>query len=393
MFAKKLICLCGKEFPLNADLFLCPDCGSSLEVDYVYARMKKSVTKETLAKRPFNHLRYLDFYPVRNPVSMQEGGTPLLKSKNISKKLGINLYLKLENLNPTGSFKDRGSSVEIAKAVDYGARNVVCASTGNMGASVAAYSGVVGLKCHIFVPKAATHVKIEQILAYGARVFHISAGYSSVEELVEKIAARPDFYLLGDYLWRREGTKSVGYEVLEQAKPDWIFSPVGNGTLVSATWKAIKEFSLLGMVKKKPKLAAIQALGCSPVVRSYKTGKSLQPQRKAKTIAHAIECEFPIDGERVLKAVKQSRGFAAAVTDREILCAREMLAREEGIFAEPSGAVALAGLIKNKELIAKDDKIVCLVTGHGLKTPFTAIRGKPVETSLKSLEKSFSLKK
>jgi threonine synthase len=393
MFAKNLACLCGKTFPLNADLFLCPACGRSLEVGYDYASMRKRISKGALGKRPFSHMRYREFYPVRDPVSIGEGGTPLLESRNIGRRIGLDLCFKLESLNPTGSFKDRGSSVEVAKAVDYGAKSVVCASTGNMGASVAAYSAVAGLKCHIFVPKAASHVKMEQILAYGAKVFHVSAGYSSVEGLVERISSRPDFYLLGDYLWRREGTKSVGYEILEQSAPDWIFSPVGNGTLVSATWKAAREFSLLNLAKKRPRIAAIQASGCSPVARAYKTGKPLKPQKHARTIAHAIECEYPIDGERVLAAVKQSGGFASAVTDSEIIRARELLAREEGIFAEPSGAAALAGLIRNRDRIDKDEKVVCIVTGHGLKNPRTAIRGEPVETSIKSLAKAFSVKR
>lgn len=386
MFATGFSCLCGKSFAIDDDLFLCPSCGRSLEVEYDYKAISRALTKKALASRPFAHSRYAEFYPVRKIVSVHEGGTPLIKSQSIGPRLGIDLWLKLESSNPTGSFKDRGSSVEVAKARDYGAKNVVCASTGNMGASVSAYSAVAKLKCRIFVPKSADHIKIEQILAYGAEVYHIQAGYDSVEDLVQKIARRKDFYLLGDYLWRREGTKSVGYEILEQTKPSWVFIPVGNGTLASATWKAFKEFNSLGFADCMPKVAAIQAKGCSPLTRAWKTGH-LERQKNAKTIAHAIECETPIDGERVLNALKESKGIAETVTDDEILDARRMLATEEGIFAEPSGAASLAGLIKSRGKIK--GKVVCIITGHGLKSPSTATTGKPIEDSLHALAVKF----
>jgi len=322
---------------------------------------------------------------------MQEGGTPLLKSRHIGKFLGVDLWFKIESANPTGSFKDRGSSVEVACALEYGARNVVCASTGNMGASVAAYAGIAGLNCFIFVSKAATHVKIEQILAYGSKVFHINTTYTNVMHLVERIGARRDFFLLGDYLWRREGTKSIGFEIVEQAKPDWIFVPVGNGTLASATWKACKELKAVGLSKYKPKIGAIQAAGCSPLVKAWRTGK-IEAERNAKTVAQAIECEAPIDGERVLCAVKESKGLISAVTDAGILSARAMLAEHEGIFTEPSGAVALAGLIKNVHNITKGERVVCVVTGHGLKAPCTPVHKKPTEAGMKELESMFHLK-
>ncbi|MFH1294388.1 MAG: threonine synthase [Candidatus Aenigmatarchaeota archaeon] len=366
---------------------MCPSCGRSLEIDYDYKKIKKVLTKRLLCKRPFNHARYRELFPVKKLVSIQEGGTHLLESRNIGPRFGIDLWFKLEQLNPTGSFKDRGSSVEIAQALKYGAKNVVCASTGNMGASVSAYSAVANLKCHIFVPKSANHVKIEQILAYGSKVFHVPAGYNNVEALVQRIGARKDFYLLGDYLWRREGTKSIGYEILEQTRANWVFAPVGNGTLVSALWKGTREFNCLELADKTPRIAAVQASGCSPLVKAWKTGSCIERQKNANTVAHAIECEKPIDGERALNAIRQSGGFASQVTDSEILKARDMLAREEGIFAEPSGAVSLAGLLKAKDHIK--GRVVCVITGHGLKAPFTAIVTEPVETSLRELEKTF----
>jgi len=389
-FATELSCLCGRTFPLHADVFLCPSCGRSLEIEYDYAKMKRAGF-EALRKRLLNHARYMEFYPVKSIVSMQEGGTPLLKSRSIGPKLGLDLWFKMESANPTGSFKDRGSSVEVARALGYGAKNVVCASTGNMGASVAAYSAIAGLHCFIFVSKAATHIKMEQILAYGAKVFHIGSGYTGVMHLAERVAARRDFFLLGDYLWRREGTKSVGFEIMEQAKPDWIFTPAGNGTLASATWKACREFKAVGLAKAAPKMAVVQAAGCSPLAKAWRTGR-IEPQHNARTVAQAIECESPIDGERVLVAAKDSKGFVAAVTDAEILRAREALAEHEGIFTEPSGAVALAGLLRNTDKATKGERIVCIVTGHGLKAPCTPVHKKPVESGLKELDAAFARK-
>ncbi len=271
MFAKNIHCAeCGKDYPLSFSSARCT-CGGSLEVTMDYKKLSRLKRKDILA-RPFNHSRYAEFFPVRKLVSVQEGGTPLVRSKRIEKefRLAFKLWFKYEAQNPTGSFKDRGSSVEIARALEKKAKHVVCASTGNMGASVSAYSAMSGLKCSILSPEDTAFVKMEQILAYGARLYHLKGDYTEAAKTVENLCKKKSLYMLGDYLWRREGTKSVGYEICDQMKAiDYVVCPVGNGTLISATWKAFQEFYTLGWLKKLPVISGIQSSRCSPVYQDF----------------------------------------------------------------------------------------------------------------------------
>lgn len=385
MFETHILCpMCGNAHPLGTLIFKCRKCGSTLEVEFDYSRLRKSISREKLLKRPFLHSRYLELYPVKNLISLQEGGTALLRSKNLERelKLRFELYFKIEVTNPTGSFKDRGSSVEIAKALDFHAKRTVCASTGNMGASVAAYSGLANLECSIFTPKDTAATKMEQILAYGARVYHMSGDYTQAMKMAEEVARESSAYLLGDYLYRREGTKSIGFEICEQLpNPDYVFCPVGNGTLITATWKAFREFKFLGFQKSLPKMAGIQAEGCSPITKAFRQDSPIRAVKNPHTVAVAIECGDPIDGPGVLRSIRESGGFAESVTDNEILKARELLAKREGLFAEPGGSAAFAGILKSKEKIERGAKVICLVTGHGLKSPRTGVKGKPVDIS------------
>lgn len=378
MFAKHIYCSgCGRKYPMSSGNARCR-CGGSLEVVMDYRRLCR-LDRNRVLSRPFNHSRYAEFFPVKRLVSIQEGGTPLVRSKRIEKeeKLPFSLWFKYEAQNPTGSFKDRGSSVEIARALEMKARHVVCASTGNMGASVSAYSAMSGLKCSIVAPEDAAFVKMEQILAYGARLYHIKGDYVEAAKAVEELTKRKSLYLLGDYLWRREGTKSVGFEICDQLpEMDHVVCPVGNGTLISAAWKAFQEFYMLGWIKKLPHVSGIQSSRCSPVYQDF-TGKPRK--RCGHTVAVAIECGDPLDGKRALASIKESGGFCGTVTDEEMLECREMLAQKEGLFAEPAGAVALAGILKSRKSFRRGSNVVCLVTGHGLKTPRTGVRGKPVE--------------
>lgn len=395
MHQKYILCSdCGKMYRLRERVFRCSRCGGSLEVVFDYTKFK-GLTWKRFRSRPFNHARYRELYPVKELVSIQEGGTPLVRSANVEgkKKLPFKVWFKFEAQNPTGSFKDRGSSVEVARALEAGARRVMCASTGNMGASVAAYSGIANLPCTIFTPKDTVQVKMEQILAYGARVYHINGDYSTAARMVEAACKKYGFYLLGDYLWRREGTKSVGYEIADQmllsgGEPDYIVCPIGNGTLISAVWKAFKELHHLKLVRKLPRMVGVQARTCPPVYEAFR-GKGEIVPKCGKTVAVAIECGDPLDGKRALLAMEESRGSCVTVSDQEILRARELLAEEEGLFAEPAGAVALAGLLKAG--IKRNSRVACLVTGHGLKAPRTGVKGKPEEIAgkLSVLDKLF----
>ena len=388
MYEKEIVCSsCGRAYPLKGLIFRCEGCGGSLEVVFDYRKLRK--VTERFGKRPFNHSRWTELYPVRKLVSSQEGGTPLVRSKNIEKGLGFRVWFKLESQNPTDSFKDRGSSVEVAKALEFRSKRVVCASTGNMGASVAAYSSMSGLECTIITPKGTVSVKLDQILSYGARLYQVPGDYTMAAELAERAFREHGIYLLGDYLYRREGTKSVGYEILEKLSPDWIFSPVGNGTLISAVQKSVLEFRTLGLSRARPRLAGIQALNCSPVTKAFKSGRPIRPV-SGETVAKAIECGSPLDGERALQAITNSKGFSETVTDSEILRARNLLSRKEGLFAEPAGAVSLAGLLNARNRIEKGSDVVCLVTGHGLKASRTGPAGKPKPLTSKTLSRVFA---
>lgn len=385
MFETRVFCpSCGKEYPLDKLVLRCGKCSSTLEMEFDYGRLKDFISRETLLSRPFLHSRYLELYPVKSLVTLQEGGTALLRSRNLEKELKLNfeLYFKFEGTNPTGSFKDRGSSVEIAKALEFHAKRTVCASTGNMGASVAAYSGLANLGCSIFTPKDTASTKMEQILAYGASVYHTSGDYTQAMRMAESVFHDGKAYLLGDYLYRREGTKSIGFEICDQLPdPDYVFCPVGNGTLITATWKAFREFKTLGISKTLPKMAGIQAQACSPIAQAFCRKCAIRAVKNPHTIATAIECGDPIDGPGVLRAIKDSKGFAESVSDKEILHNRELLGRREGLFAEPGGAAAFAGILKSKGKIEPGSKVVCLVTGHGLKSPKTGVKGKPIDIS------------
>jgi len=428
MYEKRIECSeCGKKYRLNDIIFRCKACFGSLDMVYDYSSLKSELSPRVFSSRPFNHARYAELYPVKQLLSLQEGGTPIVRGRNIERKqkLRFELWFKCESQNPTGSFKDRGSSVEVSKALEIIKRRsnpfkgVACASTGNMGASVAAYSALSGLKCTILTPKDAARTKVEQILAYGAKVYMIRGDYTKAAKMVEEAYKKHNIYLLGDYLYRREGTKSVGFEIADQmglldtenaymriARAirrqqqvsgfcDYVFCPIGNGTLISATWKAFRELKKIGMIRELPRMAGVQARGCNPVKkafdRSHKIKNSWVRPMKGRTIATAIECGAPLDGMRALAAVKESNGFVNDVTDSQMLGARDMLAKEEGIFAEPAGAVSLAGLLKAKRDIPKSSVVVCVVTGHGLKAPKTRVKGRArkISASYRSLGKIF----
>ncbi|MBM4241210.1 MAG: threonine synthase [Euryarchaeota archaeon] len=371
--AEKMQCSqCGKEYPLDKIAFRCR-CEGSLDIIYDYKNVRKFILMADFIREPPWHWKYWMFYPVDDltkSISFQEGGTPLLFSKSIGTEIGCELYFKYEGINPTGSFKDRGSSIEITKAFEMGKSSVCCASTGNMGASVSSYAAKAGIDCKVFVPENTPRLKIAQILGYGADVIKVKGTYADCLRLTEEVNRRYDVYLLGDYPYRCEGQKSVGFEIVDQFYwnvPDYIICPMGNGTLTRAIWKSLLELREVRLIDELPKIVGVQSEGCSPIVDALKNDiKKPIAIRKAKTIADAIACEDPIDGTEALDAIRESEGFAEVVSDEEILNSQKLLGRSEGLFAEPSGAVSTAGLIKYRERF-KGKKVVCIITGHGLK--------------------------
>jgi threonine synthase len=293
-------------------------------------------------------------------VTLGEGNTPLIPAKNNKDYL-----FKYEGVNPTCSFKDRGSTVEITKAKELGIKEVACASTGNMGASVATYCARAGIKSTIYVPLFATKEKLAQMKAAGAAIAKIKGTYDDAVDKTKEMRIKKHVYLTGDYAYRGEGEKSVGFEIIDQLEwqiPDYIVVPVGNATLISSTFKAVNEFKEVGLINKIPKIVGVQASGCSPLVDAFNSNKEIKPVAKPKTVATAIACGNPVDGLKALDALKKSKGSAVKVTDNEILSARKELGNE-GIWAEPSGAVSYAGAKK----LGLKGQVVCVLTGHGLK--------------------------
>jgi len=344
------------------------ECGSAVDAEYDYKSIQKVILRDEFMRSEPTHWKYWAFMPVKDlsrKITMGEGGTPLLENKRLGKS--GRLLIKYEAANPTGSFKDRGSSLEITKALEFRKRKVALASTGNMGASMAAYAAFAGLECTVFIPDMVGREKITQIKAYGAETIPVEGDYSvAMKRAEEYVISHSDSFLTGDYPWRSEGTKTVGFEIADQLYwhvPEYVVVPVGNGTLIWSIYEAFRELALVGITDKIPKMIGVQVENCAPVVYAWENELSeIIPVRNPNTIATAIACGDPMDGLAALRAIRDSGGFAVKVSDEEALSARNTLARN-GIFVEPSGAVAYAGFMK-KEL---SGTIVCLATGHGLK--------------------------
>jgi threonine synthase len=375
---------CKAEFDERQTCTVCLKCKGPLDVEYNYDFIKQRLNLYALKNSPISALKYLTLYPIINLekiVTLNEGGTPLHQCHNLSKKLGLkNLYIKNEGANPTGVFKDRGTLVEITKALEMGAKAVCFASTGNMAASVAAYCTLAKIPCYVLVPEGTPIGKLAQTLSYGARIIQVRATYSECAALAEEMAKRHGFYLAGDYAFRLEGQKSQGYEIAEQLgwkAPDYVLCPVGVGTNISAIWKGFVELKLLGLIDNLPKIIAVQPDNCAAVVKAFKSkSKELVRIDKPNTVCSAVAVSMPFDGPKVLKALKDSHGTAVSVSDEEVLMMEQSVAKEEAIFVEPSGALPMAAVAKlcKEGFFKKDDVIVCVATGNGLKDPKSAIK-------------------
>ena len=328
-------------------------------------------------------LGLIEKYRARLPVSertpvitLQEGDTPLLPAPRLSRSIGLredSVFLKFEGCNPTGSFKDRGMTLAVSKAVEQGARAVVCASTGNTAASAAAYAARAGLRCVVLLPKGGVAAgKLVQALMHGAQVLAVDGNFDQALELVRQSAAELGLTVVNSINpFRLEGQKTAAFEIIEALghAPGWQFMPVGNAGNITAYWKGYKEAAA-----GAPRMMGFQAAGAAPLV----LGK---PVAKPKTIASAIRIGNPASREGALAARDESKGVIDRVSDAEILSAYRLLAAQEGVFCEPSSAAGVAGLVRyvNKGYFSKGlggEKIVCVLTGHGLKDPDTALKSR-----------------
>jgi len=297
-------------------------------------------------------------------VTLGEGNTPLLKLENLSKSLGFDIWAKCEFLNPTGSFKDRGSVVEVSKAIELGKNGIVCASTGNMAASLAAYAAKANLKCIVVVPEKTPESKLRQAIACGAKLKKISGTYDQCVSIAKDIAEKQNLFLCGDYVLRREGQKSIGWELAKSdQKIDSIVVPVGNGTVGIATIKGIFEKST---DEQLPKFIGIQAEKVNTIQIAWIKNKKIVPLKNTQTIASAFNVGNPLDGYLVLDWLKKTSGLMITVSDDEIKSAQKLLSKKEGLFVETTAASTLAGLIKNKSEF-ENQSVVIVLTGSGLK--------------------------
>ncbi len=325
--------------------------------------------------------RYAEFLPVseKTPVvTLQEGSTVLLRGHNLEREMGsgIELYLKFEGQNPTGSFKDRGMTLAISKALEEGSRAVICASTGNTSASAAAYAARANLLCYVLIPeKAIAMGKLAQALIHGAKVLALEGNFDQALEMVKEIASRYPLTLVNSLNpYRLEGQKSGAFEVCEQLgeAPDFLAIPVGNAGNISAYWQGFKEFYEKGRSSKLPRMLGFQAAGAAPLIHG-------KPVANPETVATAIRIGNPASWDRAVRALDESKGRIDAVTDEEILYAYGLLASREGIMAEPASAASVAGVIKlsREGFFQGGERVTCFLTGHGLKDPDLAIRISP----------------
>lgn len=382
---------CGEEYPPEEMTFACGKCGGLLEVSIDLDAIK--VDRKTFESREFGVWRYREFMPVgkeANIVTLKEGGTPLYRVENLQKELGLKeLYIKNEGANPTGSFKDRGMTIGVTKALEFKATGVCCASTGNTSASLAAYAAKARLDCLVLLPAGKIAVgKLAQAILHGAKVIAINGNFDVALKLVRAASERFNIYLLNSINpWRLEGQKTGAFEIVEQLDwqvPDRVIVPVGNCGNISAIWKGFNEFYNYGLISSLPRMAGIQAEGASPVVRAFEEGlDEAVPVENPDTIATAIRIGAPVNAPKALSAAKESHGIISSVSDEEIMKAQKLLACTEGIGVEPASAASVAGLIKLVESgkIDTDEKIVCIATGHALKDPEAIFEGyeKPME--------------
>lgn len=319
--------------------------------------------------------RYREFLPVTDKtplVSLHEGNTPLIHAPNLSKQLGVELYVKYEGLNPTGSFKDRGMVMAVAKAVEEGSTTIMCASTGNTSAAAAAYAARCGLRCIVLIPSGNIALgKLAQAIAYGAEVIAIDGNFDEALNIVREITANEPITLVNSVNpYRIEGQKSAAFEVCDALgdAPDILAIPVGNAGNITAYWKGFNEYKAAGKSQSLPRMFGFQAAGAAPLVHG-------QPVPNPETIATAIRIGNPASKDGALNAISESNGLVDSVTDEEILHAYQLLAKSEGVFCEPASAASLAGILKLKAAgkLPEGAKVACVLTGNGLKDPNIAL--------------------
>ena len=373
---------CGREYDPREIAYTC-ECGGLLEIVYELGRIDTSFVS---SGEPLSVWKYSSLLPVEiTPVSLKEGGTPLYGCEKIGQELGVELYVKHEGMNPTGSFKDRGMTVGVTKAIELGMKVVACASTGNTAASLSIYGAKAGIPAVVLLPHEKVALgKVAQALMHGARVLSVRGNFDDTLALVRELCTSEGFYLLNSINpYRLEGQKTIAYEIADEMgweSPHRIVLPVGNAGNISAIYKGFVELKKLGIIDEVPMMTGIQSEGACPVVDAFERGdEDILPVKEPETVATAIRIGNPVNAKKALNAIRESKGFAERVSDAEILKAQRELAMVEGIGVEPASAASVAGLKKLREsgVIERGERVVCITTGHLLKDPETVLKSAP----------------
>ena len=395
---------CGKEYPATPDVTTC-ECGGILDIVYDYDYIKSRLTKEKLAARKdMTMWRYRELLPIEEETEntpLRVGNTPLYEEPRLAEMLGLgHLYVKDDGLNPTSSLKDRASAMAVAKAKEAGKDIIACSSTGNAASSLAGNAAAAGMKTYIFVPSRAPKGKVAQLLTFGATVVSVQGNYEETFELSSKAIDRWGWYnrnaAVNPYL--SEGKKTVSLEICEQLQwkaPDYIAVAVGDGCTIGGVWKGLKDLYAIGFIDKLPRLISCQAEGCCPLNRAIQEKAPWHPMEE-NTLADSIAVGVPRNPDKALQAIEESHGLVVNVSDAEIMAAQKLLGSVCGLFGEPAGVTGTAGVKKLCEMgvLGKDDTVVTMISGNGLKDVENAIKaaGAPIScpNDMESLLRAFA---
>jgi threonine synthase len=385
-FVTKLTCVhCAAEHQ-PGPLMTCPACGPAdgiLDVQYDLPRVAAVLTRDAFAARPLSHWRYIELLPLDSvpPALADIGGTPLIDTPRLAANLGVaRLRLKDDSRSASGSFKDRASSVGVARAVQAGFGHIACASTGNAASSLACCAAAAGMCANIFVSEAVPAAKLAQLLAYGARVFKVRGTYADAYELCEQACETYGWYnrncAVNPYLV--EGKKTAGLEIAEACTadpPDWVVCSVGDGCSIAGVWKGLAQMRALGLIDWQPRMLGVQAAGVAPICAAAEHGQ-LPVAASGTTYADSINVPVPRNWRKALRAIDESNGALVTVSDEQMQEAVRVTGRLTGVFAEPAAAAAVAGVAeaRRQNVIAAGASVVAIITGNGLKDIDGALR-------------------
>lgn len=381
---------CGREYPAVPDLTNC-QCGGILDIAYDYEGIRKALTKDALRNRSDRSMwRYRELLPIEEntpPTPLRVGWSPLYEELRLAELLGVKrLWVKDDGQNPTASLKDRASAMAVAKAGEAGAKVIACSSTGNAASSLAGNAAAAGLETYIFVPSRAPKGKVAQLMTFGATVISVQGSYEETFALSKAAIEKWGWYnrnaAINPYL--SEGKKTVAFEIMEQLDwqvPDYIAISVGDGCTIAGLWKGLKDLRAIGFIDRLPRLISAQAAGCCPLNRAVETGEPWKPMEE-NTLADSIAVGVPRNADKALAAIRESNGLTVNVSDQEIMAAQGLLGRMCGVFGEPAGVTGTAGVKKLCEqgVLSRNDSVVSVVTGNGLKDVANAIKacGEPI---------------